>query len=279
MRSLQPALPPTESADGEVPAVSRIVSLAPSNTEIAYYLGLGPQIVGVCDDSEWPPDARTKAKVGMDLQIDAEKVAGLHPDLILASLSVPGMEKCVADVRERGLGAIVLDPKSVENVLENIAEVARAAGVPGRGRALVATLREAFRRVERAVEGLARPTVFWEWWPRPLISPGGKSWMVDIVRIAGGRMLFGDEAKESLPIEASRVLEADPEVVVLCWVGAIAKKQDPAKVYERSGWEVVKAVQERRVFALPDVLFAAPGPRLVDGATMLAKVLHPEAAL
>ncbi len=276
---MEPALPPTAFPKDENPAVSRIVSLAPSNTEIAYYLGLGPQVVGVCDDSNWPPDARSKAKVGMDLQIDAEKVAALHPDLILASLSVPGMEKCVAAVRERGLDAIVLDPKSIENVLENIEEVGRAAGVPRRGRMLAGGMRERLRRVERAVEGLKRPTVFWEWWPRPLISPGGKSWMVDLVRIAGGTMLFRDENKESLHLEASRVFQANPEVVVLCWVGAIASKQDPAKVYERVGWQVVKAVRDRRVYAVSDVLFAAPGPRLVDGANVLAKVLHPEAAL
>ncbi len=265
--------------EDERPAVSRIVSLAPSNTEIAYYLGLGAQIVGVCDDSDWPADARTKAKVGMDLQIDAAKVAALHPDLILASLSVPGMEKCVAAVRERGLDAVVLDPKSLDNVLENIEEVAKAAGVPRRGWALAGQMREAFARVERAVDGLDRPSVFFEWWPRPLISPGARSWMVDVVRTAGGTMLFKDEDKESFIVEEGRLLTADPEVIVMCWVGAIAKKQDPAKVYAREAWAGVKAVRQRRVFALPDTLFAAPGPRLVEGAKALAKVLHPQVSL
>jgi iron complex transport system substrate-binding protein len=263
----------------ETPRVNRIVSLAPSNTEIAYYLGLGPQVVGVCDDSTWPDDARTKAKVGMDLQIDATKVAALEPDLVLASLSVPGMEKCVADVRERGLDAIVLDPKSVDNVMENIEEVALAAGVPERARQLVGSMRARFARVEAAVAGMERPLVFWEWWPRPLISPGARSWVVDIVRIAGGRMLFADEQKESFHLEEARVLTADPDVVALCWVGAIAKKQDPSKVYERDTWAGVKAVRNRRVYAVPDTLFAAPGPRLADGSEMLAKVLHPSAAL
>jgi iron complex transport system substrate-binding protein len=265
--------------DDERPAVSRIVSLAPSNTEIAYYLGLGPQVVGVCDDSVWPEDARNKAKVGMDLQIDAAKVAALRPDLVLASLSVPGMEKCVAAVRERGLDAIVLDPKSLHNVLENIEEVAKAAGVPRRGWALAGQMREAFARVERAVEGLDRPSVFFEWWPRPLIVPGAKSWMVDVVRVAGGTMLFKEEDKESFIVEEGRLLAADPDVIVMCWVGALAKKQEPAKVYARQGWAAMKALREKRVYALPDTLFAAPGPRLVEGAKALAKVLHPHVSL
>jgi len=263
----------------ERPLVERIVSLAPSNTEIAYYLGLGEQIVGVCDDSAWPPDARTKAKVGMDLQIDAAKVAALHPDLILASLSVPGMEKCVAAVRERGLDAIVLDPKSLENVLENIEEVAVAAGVPLRGKRLAGDMRARFRHVELAVGGRERPSVYWEWWPKPLCSPGARSWMVDIVRLAGGRMLFSDVDKESFFFEEPQLLNANPDAIVLCWVGAIAHKQDPAKVYARPGWGAVNAVRHRRVFALPDTLFAAPGPRLADGAETLAKVLHPGVSL
>lgn len=275
---------PTESAeeppawnDGEHPLVHRIVSLAPSNTEIAYYLGLGDQVVGVCDDSDWPADARTKVKVGMDLQIDAEKVAALKPDMVLASLSVPGMEKCVAAVRERGLDAIVLNPKSLEDVYANIEEVATAAGVPSRGFALTSRMRKGFAEVTHAVEGAHRPTLFWEWWPRPLISPGGRSWMADVVRAAGATMVFQDEQKESFIVEVGRVVNADPEVIVLCWVGAIAKKQDPSKVYERELWAGMQAVRNKRVFALPDVLFAAPGPRLVDGARALAKVLHPHA--
>jgi len=263
----------------ERPLVHRIVSLAPSNTEIAYYLGLGPEVVGVCDDSTWPPDAQTKAKVGMDLQIDAAKVAALHPDLILASLSVPGMEKCVAAVRERGLDAIVLDPKSLENVMENIEEVAVATGVPQRGRRLVGEMRARFGRVERAVEGRGRPSVYWEWWPKPLCSPGARSWMVVIVRVAGGRMLFGDVDKESFFLEEQRLIDANPDVIVLCWVGAIARKQDPAKVYAREAWRDVSALRQGRVFALPDTLFAAPGPRLADGAQALAKILHPGVGL
>ena len=265
--------------DGERPLVHRIVSLAPSNTEIAYYLGLGEQVVGVCDDSDWPADARTKVKVGMDLQIDAGKVAALKPDMVLASLSVPGMEKCVAAVRERGLDAIVLNPKSLEDVFSNIEEIAKAAGVPQRGFALTSRMRKGLGEVADAVKGLHHPTLFWEWWPRPLISPGGRSWMVDVVRTAGATMLFQDEQKESFIVEVGRILNMDPEVIVLCWVGALATKQDPAKVYERELWAGVQAVRNQRVYALPDVLFAAPGPRLLDGARALAKVLHPHARL
>src|SRR6267378_3053287 len=233
------------SAPDESPSVSRIVSLAPSNTEIAAALGLSAAIVGVCDDSDWPEDVSARAaKVGMDLQIDPERVAALQPDLVLASLSVPGMEKCVAAVRAKGLEPLVLDPKSLDDVLRDIATVGDAAGVPRRARTLNNSLRERLARVERITDGRGRPRVYWEWWPKPLISPGRKSWMVDLVKIAGGDLIFADVDRESFPLEEAQVIAENPEVVVLCWVGTLQRKQEPAKVYARKAWAGIRALKD-----------------------------------
>src|SRR5574342_66369 len=110
----------SRAAADEAPTARRIVSLAPSNTEIAFALGLGPQVVGVCDDSDFPKGVEAVTRVGRDLQIDATKVAGLKPDLVLASLSVPGMERCVNAVRAQGLEALVLAPTRLEHVFANV---------------------------------------------------------------------------------------------------------------------------------------------------------------
>lgn len=268
---------PPAGGHGE-PSVSRIVSLAPSNTEIAHFLGLTDRVVGVCDDSDFPPGLAGVARVGMDLQIDAERVVALEPDLVLASLSVPGMERCVQAVEGKGLPVLTLDPKRLDDVFRDIDAVGKAAGVPGRARALNGALRERLATVERSVAGLERPRVWWEWWPRPLIAPGKRSWMVDIVRIAGGRLLFDEEDRESFTVDPERVLVRDPEVAVLCWCGTLQRKQDPVKLLERPGWQGVRAVMEGRVFAVDESLFGRPGPRLVDGAEHLAKVFHPRAA-
>jgi len=267
----------THAADGE-PSVRRIVSLAPSNTEIAHFLGLTDRVVGVCNDSDFPAELQGAARVGMDLNIDADAVAALSPDLVLASLSVPGMERCVEAVKSRGLPTLTLDPKRLEDVFRDIRLVGRAAGVPGRAEALNASLQRRLAAVESAVMGPPRPRVWWEWWPRPLISPGSRSWMVDIVHIAGGELIFGDVDRESFTVEEERVLLQDPEVAVLCWCGTLQRKQDPAKLMARPGWAGVRAVAERRVFAVDEALFGRPGPRLVEGAELLAKVFHPRAA-
>src|SRR5690606_26525652 len=98
----------------------RIVSIAPSNTEIAFALGLGPQVVGVDDHSDYPPEVARLPRVGPDLRVDLDRVEALRPDLVLASLSVPGMEHNVEGLRRRGIPHMVLNPRRWPEVLASI---------------------------------------------------------------------------------------------------------------------------------------------------------------
>lgn len=110
----------------------RIVSLAPSNTEILQALGLLDQLVGVDDWSDWPPAVEKLERVGPDLTIDLDRVEALQPDLVLASLSVPGMERNVIGLIARGLPHIVLDPYSLAEIWADIQKVGEVCGVPDR---------------------------------------------------------------------------------------------------------------------------------------------------
>jgi len=84
--------------------------------------------------------------------------------------------------------------------------------------------------------------------------------------------------RESFPLEEARVIAEDPEAVVLCWVGTLQRKQDPAKVYARKAWAGLRALRGKRVYGVEENLFGRPGPRLADGAEALGRLLHPEAA-
>src|SRR5512146_116863 len=107
----------------------RLVSLCPSNTEILFALGLGEQVVGVDDWSDWPAEVAGLPRVGGDLTSDLDRVAALRPDLVLASLSVPGMERNVEGLGARGLPHLVLNPHSLDEVLGDILAVGEACGV------------------------------------------------------------------------------------------------------------------------------------------------------
>lgn len=253
----------------------RVVSLAPSNTEIVWALGLAHLLVGVDDHSDFPPEVvATLPRVGPDLQVDVDRVEALRPDLVLASLSVPGMERNVEELRRRGIPHLTLNPTDLEGVLADIRAVGEALGVPDRAEELIRSLRARMEAVARRHAGADPPLrVYWEWWPRPLIVPGRHSWINEMCRLAGARNVFEDLDAASRPVQPEDVLSRDPDAIVVCWCGSLQRVQDAEKVRSRPGWERVRAVREGRIYAVPEELFGRPGPRLADGVDLLASLL------
>ncbi|MBX6377577.1 MAG: cobalamin-binding protein [Clostridia bacterium] len=264
----------------------RIVSLCPSNTEIVHWLGLTDHLVGVDDFSDYPPEVRELPRVGSDLLVRMEAVEDLQPDIVLASLSVPGMERNVAALQARGLPYIVLNPTDLEGVYESILTAGRALGSEDRALSEVARLRaraaavaeEARRRREALGLGEERLlAVFWEWWPRPLISPGRHSWVNDQLRLVGARNVFEDLDATSARVEPEAAAAREPDAVCLCWCGLLERKMTPEAVLGRPGWDRLEAVRRGRVFCLPEAYYGRPGPRLVEGAERLVELFYPSA--
>ena len=255
----------------------RIVSLTCSNTEILFALGLGAQVVGVDDWSDFPLEVKTLPKVGPDLKIDMTKVAALEPDLVLASLSVPGMERNLPGLERLGVPFLVLEPKSLDDVFKDIETISAATGVSESGRRLIADLQARIEAVRaRAREALDRPTLYWEWWPKPLISPGRLSWILQMSELAAADLLFKDVEATSFVVQESQIFEQDPDLVMLCWCGTLQEKMNVSKVRERPGWERLRAVKQDQIHCFPEDLFGRPGPRLVEGLERLAQVVHPD---
>lgn len=252
----------------------RIVSVCPSNTEILWALGLADHVVATDDCSDWPPDAVAKPKVGLDLHIDAAKVASHEPDLVLASLSVPGMEKVVASLEQRGLPTMVLNGKSLDEVWLDIAAVGEATGRVREATELVHAQQKRVGAVRGRWEGAPRKRLFLEWWPRPLIVPAQRSWFNDMAAAVNAENVFASKPGESAPVREEEVFDADPDHVLLCWCGTLQRKQDPAKVAARPGWGKLRAVREGKVAALDEGLFGRPGPRLVEGIEVLERIVR-----
>lgn len=257
-------------------APARIVSLAASNTEIVCALGLADRLVGVDDFSDFPPRIRRLPKVGRDLAIDVERVAALAPDLVLASLSVPGMERNVPPLEATGLPFIAIRPRGWDGLWDDIRAIGAACGEPARAERLIAGLTRRVETVAARVRDVAtRPRVYWEWWPRPPITAGGPSWMSAMLRLAGGENCFEDLGTESGPVELAELRARRPDRIVLCWCGA--RKLPRASTVElRPGWSELPAVRDGRIDAVLEPCFGRPGPRLVDGLEQLARLLHPD---
>lgn len=252
----------------------RIVSLTCSNTEIVVSLGLAGALVGVDDHSDWPPEVVDPLpRVGPDLEIDLDAVEALRPDLVLASLTVPGHETVVEGLEARGIAHLAPAPSSLDDIYHDIRSVARALQVPDRGEAVVARMQEALSGAGAPADPHA-PRVLVQWWPKPVISPGRESWTSEVIRAAGGVNALEGEAVKSRPLEDREVAALAPDVIVLSWCGVHPRNYRSDVVYRNPAFREVPAIRNRRVFQVPEAFLGRPGPRLVEGVHALRAVVE-----
>ena len=253
----------------------RLISLTCSNTEIVAALGCGDRLVAVDDYSDHPPDlVADLPRVGPDLSIDVEKVASLRPDLVLASLTVPGHEKVVAALEEAGLPFIAPAPQSVDDVERDIRDIALRLGVEDLGHRVAGELHDALRPVEAPDW---RPRIAVQWWPKPVILPGRRSWVFDLIERAGGQPVL-DEELESRPVSDEEFAAMAPDAVVLSWCGVELEKYRPDVVYRHQLWQDMPAVRERRVVSITEAWLGRPSPQLAHGFQALCRLVTSIAA-
>jgi iron complex transport system substrate-binding protein len=249
----------------------RIISLAPSHTEILYALGLGDRVVGVTAYCNYPPEAADKPKVGEFAIIDLEQVVGLEPDLVLATSM--HVAEAVPALQERGISVFVTDPQSVLEVLETIKAIGRVTGQEETAAALAAEMQERVDAVRERVEDAPPPKVFWELGPE-LYTAGPGSFLDDLIMMAGGENVAADADSPWPQLSVEAIILKDPEVVVLADHNY---GQTAEMVGERPGWEEIKAVKEGNIIELTDDdIFSRPGPRIVEALEFLARSFHPE---
>ena len=263
-----------ESVAGTAPKLKRVVSLTSSNTEIMAALGLGEYLVGCDANSDWPPELVARLpRLGPDLNVDLDTLERLQPDLVLASLSVPGMERIVAGLESRRLPFITLDPISWVDVLKDVRTVARTLGEAARGEALAQHMEDRAAKIATTLPQWSHPPrVMVEWWPKPVIVATRQSWVTDMLGLLGAENAFAGINKRSSPITINQALEANPDLIVCSWCGV--KRLRPEVILKRQGWENVSAIRSGRVVCIPESGLGRPGPRLLEGLEGLAEALR-----
>ncbi|TET51528.1 MAG: cobalamin-binding protein [Anaerolineales bacterium] len=256
--------------------VERIISLAPSNTEIAFALGLGDRLVGVSDWSDYPPEALEVQKVGTGTEANLELIVSLDPDLVLSIGGEP-VPAINAQLRDLGITVLVLVADDLEGIYHDIELVGQAAGVEDEAEDLTDDMRARVSAVTEAVAAAGdQPLVFYELDATDPTRPwtvGAGSWHDDFITLVGGTNLAGDLANSWVQINAEEIVARDPDIIVL---GDANWGITPESVAGRPGWDVIAAVQEGRVYGIDDNLISRQGPRVVDGIEALAKLIHPE---
>ncbi|TNJ64200.1 cobalamin-binding protein [Paenibacillus hemerocallicola] len=255
----------------------RIVSLSPSNTELLGFMGLDRFIVGVDKYTDWPASVNGLPRLGSDLNIDMEAVEALRPDLVLASLTVPGMEKNIAGLQERNLPFITLNPKRLSDISDCMIEVGEAMGELERARAAKAKYEDMLAHyAELSRRCTDKPSLYWEWWPKPVFSPGGGNWLSEISALAGAVNVFADNPAAKVKTDWDDVAGRDPDYILLAWVGVREQLVKPESIRTRPGSERLRAVAEDRVRVMEESLYCRPSPLLVAGLRKLGHMLHPD---
>lgn len=253
----------------------RIISLCPSNTELLAYLGVIDDVIGVDDYSDWPNLDHCK-RLGPDLSIDIDAVEELNPDLILASLSVPGMERNVEELAKRGLPFITLNPQSLVDIAEDLRTVGKAIGQKEKGEELsqhFLVYIHQYKIITSSVE--QKPSLYWEWWPKPVFTPGGINWLTEVSELAGGRNSFSDVEQANIQTDWETVRQKNPDHICMAWVGVQTKKMKPSLLKKREGWLSIKAIKQQNVHVLEEEYYCRPSPRLLIGLKKLAPLIHP----
>jgi iron complex transport system substrate-binding protein len=284
----------------------RVASLLPSATEMVHFAGAGENLVGVTHECDYPScvqnlpkltnskidnsmtSAEIDAAIGRHLTdtgsiyaLDAELLAELSPDLVLTqglcdvcAVSMNLVEEAASALQRRP-EILSLNPASLDDVLEDAARIGEALGRGKETSEKIAALRERLARVEAAVVGLPRPRVGCIEWLDPPFSAG--HWVPEMVRLAGGVELFSGPGEPSRRLTWQDVFEAAPEVLVLmpCGFGVERTIHEARGLPEAPGWDELPAVKNGRVWAVDaNSYFSRPAPRLVEGAEILARILH-----
>jgi iron complex transport system substrate-binding protein len=281
----------------------RIVSLVPHATELLFALGLGPEVVAVTHECDYPPAATALEQVTRDVlpaglsaaeidaavrertqrgeaiyELDGGALAALVPDLIVTQALCPVCAVSYTEVAELAKEmpscpqVISLDPHTLVETLEDVHTVAEAANCRERGAELATDLTARIDRVKLAVRGRPRPRVAALEWLDPVYIAG--HWTPELIELAGGEDVLGSPGEPSVTASWGAVTNTEPEVVVVmpCGYDALrAREEALAYATELAG------LCARRVVAVnASAYFSRPGPRLIDGLELLAHILHPE---
>ena len=271
----------TDSLDRQVTLAApaqRIVSLAPSNTEILFALGAGDRLVWRDDYSDYPAEALKVQSIGnLYPNVNAEAIIALKPDLVLAAgITNHDDVKALADL---GLTVYTThNASSLDDIYADILAVGQLTGQTQPAESLVANLRARAEAVTAKTQtASSRPVVFYEvdaTEPSKPWTAGPGSFMDGLITMAGGANVGRVGVDQYFQISLEQLVTQNPDLIVL---GSFTYGgQTPELVAQRPGWQNIKAVKNGAVYPFDDNLVSRPGPRVVDGLEALAKLIHPE---
>ncbi len=241
-----------------------------------HYLGLTSELVGVDDFSDWPDEIQKLPRLGPDLSIDMDNLQSLAPDLVLASLSVPGMEKNIEELERRNIPHVIYNPQSLTDIQNDLFDLGKRTDKLAEAKKVTEWMKNEIAHYEKISNSIKnRKKVYFEWWPKPIFTPGKVNWLSEVAYLAGGENLFQDVELASVQTSWEDVVSRKPDIIGMVWVGVKTEKMQISHIKKREGWDHLEANIRTKIFKLEESLFCRPSPRLLIGMKRLAALIHP----
>jgi iron complex transport system substrate-binding protein len=250
----------------------RIVSLAPSVTEILFALGLEERVVGVTEFSNHPPEAAAKPRVGSFVRLNAERILDLAPDLAIGTVEGNRIE-LVRLLEDAGVAVYAVNPQSVKGMIRTVAGLGAVCGVEDRGDALARDLEARLGRVAERIRASMRPRVFLQINTSPIMSVNRDSLHHDVIRLAGGDNITADHAATYPRVNLEEVLAKGPDVILISSMERGGEFEEARQAWFQ--WKTIPAVKSGRVHLVDSDLIDRPSPRIIEGLEAVAELLHP----
>ena len=247
----------------------RIISLAPSNTEILFELGLGGRVVGVSSYCDFPAAAKKKEKVGDFMAPNLEKILLLKPDLVVAG---GGVQKDLAiKLSAMNIPTLTLYPKNINEMLMDVVIIGKATEKETEALFYIEKLKQRMEKVKsEAAKQVKKPKIYFEIWNQPFTTAGKGSFVDELITMAGGINIFGEVDKTFPEISSEEIIKRNPDIIITAYMDKKGKMKK--EVIARPGWSNISAVKEKRVFDdIDSDILLRSGPRLVDGLEALYK--------
>ena len=256
----------------------RLVSLAPSLTELLFALGLGDKIVGVTEYCKYPPEALKKTKVGGYINSSQEEIVSLAPDLVVATRGTP--QTFMQSLRGSGIKVFAVDQTTLQQVVSRMIAIGHVCGRRQQAQELagkITRLQISLREKTLGLPESKKPRVLFVVQFDPLFVAGPGSYEDDLLRECG-TVNIAKTGKPFAPLSEEVVVSSDPQVLLMTsdQLGKLTREQMLAKLRAQAMWSSLTAVREGRLIVLPTDHISIPGPRLVLGIRELARQLHPE---
>lgn len=251
----------------------RVVSLAPSITEIVFAVDRGGRLVGVTQFSDYPKAAESVTSVGSYVYLDLEKIVSLKPDLCLAIKD--GNPRAIVDrLGEIGIPVYAVNPRGLDSVMAAISEIGKLLNAGQEAKALVSRMRSQLAAIDKRVATVSRrPRVFFQIGVNPIVSAGSDTFIHELIVRAGGRNIAG-HMKGYPRFSKEEVIAEAPDLII---VTSMARKKTFSQVMaDWRQWTDIPAVKNNRIHLVDSDVFDRPSPRLVEALEKLVRLIHPE---